>query len=632
MKMKFAVLFMLGLLPGWGMSQTFQEVSTQSGMNHYFYHPDLIGGGVAFFDFNNDGWEDVYLTGGYDQDKLYRNMGNGQFQEIGSMAGLGFTESVVTQGVTTGDIDNDGDRDVFVTTDEHDANLLLINDGAGNFVEVGRTVGISDTLWTTSATMGDFNLDGWLDIYAVNYVGQVGYVFDANGSIIGFAHRCFANSLYLNDGTGRFTEVARTYMTDNDGCGLAVAATDYDRDGDPDIYIANDFGQWVVPNAMLENEFPLASFANVSTTATLDAGIYGMGIAIGDYDEDGNLDYYMTNLGRNILYHNQGNGVFLDVTDSMGVANTFVDTAFATGWGTAFLDFDNDTYLDLMVSNGRVPSAGFIPTSYKDPNKLYRNPGTGAFVDISVAAGVNDSTHGRGLACADYDNDGDIDVLIGVADAHATTDNHALLFKNELNNGNGWLKVRLVGTTSNRDGFGAQVSVFAAGRTFIREIDGGSSHMSQNSSIAHFGLGSLGAIDSLSVSWPGGAVQTFDSLGINQLVVVTENDDSLQVISTSLVQESLSKPALALHVFPNPFSDQVHIQYELIRRSNVRLEIFDLQGRLLVRLEEGLFASGYRKLIWDGKNDAGRPLPNGLYMCVLQVDNNRIMQKLYINL
>lgn len=625
----FRIALLLGgcLLSLGAYTQTFQEVSIGAGIDHYCYHPDLIGGGVAFFDFDNDGWEDIYLTGGYRRDKLYRNLGNGQFSEIGLSAGLAFTEDVVTQGVVTGDIDNDGDRDVFLTTGKNYPNFLLLNDGRGNLIDSGRNNGIADTAWTTSATMGDFNLDGWLDIYATNYIQQLGFLY-ANGQIVGFSHRGYANYLYLNDGTGAFTEVAASYRADDLGCGLAVAATDYDQDGDPDIYIANDFGQWVIPNVMLENQFPLSQFDNVSSTSRLNAGIFGMGIAIGDYDEDGKLDYYTTNIGRNVLFHNEGNGTFTDVTDSMEVANIYVDTAFATSWGTAFLDYDNDSYLDLFVSNGKIPSASFIPTSLKDPNKLYRNPGTGGpFIDVSDQAGIADSTQGRGMAWSDYDNDGDLDLMVGLVDSRITTDDHALFYRNDLANGNHWLKVRLTGTVSNRDGFGAMVRIVAGGRSWIREIDGGSSHMSQHSSLAHFGLGAISQVDSLIVTWPGGNTQIFDPFPADQQVAVTENVDSLVTITTSIVPAPYQQK-LNVSVAPNPFSESVTIRYVLPEPARVSLEMYDFSGKRVARLLDGPIKSGSQSEIWKGIDEQGTPLPSGLYFCILQAGNSREIQKI----
>ena len=609
-------------------AQTFQEVSLSAGIDHYCYHPDLLGGGVAVFDFDNDGWEDIYLTGGHRRDKLYKNLGNGQFVEVGIAAGLGFTENVVTQGVVTGDIDNDGDRDIFLTTDKGFPNYLLINDGQGRFEDSGRDNGITEASWTTAATMGYFNLDGWLDIYAVNYIQQLGFVF-TNGQVSGFAHRGYANFLYINDGAGGFTEVAAPYQADDQGCGLAVAATDYDQDGDPDIYIANDFGQWVVPNVMLQNQYPQQGFTDVSAAAQVNAAIYGMGIAIGDYDEDGKLDYYTTNIGRNVLLHNEGNGVFSDVTDSMQVANIYVDSVFATSWGTAFLDYDNDSYLDLFVANGKIPTASFLSTSYWDPNKLYRNPGTGAaFVDVSTQAGIDDSTQGRGMAWIDYDLDGDLDIFVAVTDAHVTTHNHALLFRNDLANENHWLKVRLTGTVSNRDAFGAHVRVFAGGRSWIREIDGGSSHLSQHSSVAHFGLGAIEQIDSMVISWPGGNTQRFAQFPANQQVQVIENLDSLIAITTSLPTPFSPGSEWAITVAPNPFSETVSIFYTLPAPAFVKVEMYDFSGKRVACLLNGQMQSGNQQLVWDGKDDRETALLSGLYMCVLQAGASLFIRKI----
>jgi len=311
-------------------------------------------------------------------------------------------------GVITGDIDNDGYRDVFVTTwiDEH--NLLFKNNGDGTFQEISASAGILDTALSTAASFGDFNLDGFLDIYVVNYIDPSKPPTDDSG----FYYTCSPNYLYMNNGNETFTEVASLYGVADTGCGLAIAFTNYDQDSDVDIYIANDFGAWVLHNSLYQNNYPSPDFSNVSVSSSMNDAIYGMGIAIGDYDEDGDLDYYVTNLGRNVLRNNQGNGLFIDLTDSAGVANTYTDSnLFAVGWGTAFLDYDNDTYLDLFVVNGHIPADSIIANAPSNPDVFYKNNGDGTFTDLSASLGVDDTSMARGFALGDYDNDGDLDLF-----------------------------------------------------------------------------------------------------------------------------------------------------------------------------------------------------------------------------
>ncbi|HXH17761.1 MAG TPA: FG-GAP-like repeat-containing protein [Chitinophagales bacterium] len=531
MKIRGGITAALLLYPLFSPAQFFTEVSRQSGIDFVTYTPTLIGGGCAFFDYNNDGWLDIYIAGGMKRDKLYRNNADGTFTDVSSSAGI-TKPGIYTVGVVTGDIDNDGDRDIFVTTMGRDEsfrnmvpNILFRNNGNGTFTDISQSAGIVHNAWSVSATLGDYNLDGFLDIYVANYVDSIRFIFDSQNEIAGFSHTGFANFLYMNNGNGTFSQVAPQLQVDNKGTSLAAAFTDYDFDHDVDIHLVNDFGEWVLPDALYRNEYPLDAFTDVSTPSGADAAIYGMGIAVGDYDEDDDLDYYLTNIGRNVLLNNSGSGIFLDTTDFAGVANTYVDSLFTTGWGAAFLDYDNDTWLDLFVANGNIPAADFIKTGEKDPNKLYKNNTDGTFSDVSVIAGVNDSSRARGLAAGDYDNDGDLDLLVTVVeeDTLNNDDWHVLLYRNDISTGNHWLKVETVGTQNNRDGFGSRVEVYSDGRKWIREIDGGSSHASQNSSIAHFGLGNEMAVDSVVVRWPGGGRFSFANVSADQLITVFES-------------------------------------------------------------------------------------------------------------
>lgn len=518
-------------------SQTFTEVSQLAGINHFIYSPSLIGGGCAFFDYNNDGWLDIYIVGGLNQDKLYRNNGDGSFTDVAASAGLYAAGLFYTQGVVTGDIDNDGNRDIFVTTlgDNNDwaepvRNILYRNNGNGTFTDIAAFAGLTDSTWSVSASMGDYNLDGYLDIYVGNYVAQTAFIrHPISNEIIGFAHTGFEDYLYLNNGNNTFTQIAPQLQTNNAGTTLATAFSDFDNDSDMDIYVANDFGEWVIPNVLYRNEYPLDSFTDVSAASGANAGIYGMGIAVGDYNEDGNLDYYITNIGRNVLYQNNGNGTFSDVTDSAGVINTYTpDSLFTTSWGTAFFDYDNNTWLDLFVSNGQIPAVDIIATGVKDPHKLFRNNMDGTFTDVSALEGVSDSTKGRGFATGDYDNDGDLDMLVACTHQFQNgAGTKVLLYRNDQANGNHWLKVNVQGTVNAHDAFGTRIEVYAGGRKWLREIDGGSSHASQNSSTAHFGLGSYAQIDSLVVIWLGGNRFTLYNLTADQTLTIIENGQSI---------------------------------------------------------------------------------------------------------
>jgi hypothetical protein len=498
---------------------TFREVSRSSGIKHVCYDQHRICGGVAFFDYNNDGYQDIYLTGGGDRDRLYENRGDGRFRDVSKKAGLTFTKDVVTVGVATGDIDNDGDRDVFVTTYYGYRNLLLENDGNGRFTDIAEAAGIVDTMWSTAVAFGDYDLDGFLDLHVGNYATYDGLPYDENltGGI--------ENQLYRNRGDRTFEDVAAALGVSNPGgLTLATTFTDFDGDGDLDIYVVNDFGELFEPNALLRNEYPQKRFTDVSAASRTDMEMNGMGIATGDFNEDGALDYYLTNMEHNILYENVGSGMFRD----MGMAHGLEDS-LSTSWGAVFLDYDHDTYLDLLIANGRVlpryrvdDPRHLFRLLHRHENRLFRNDGGGRFHEISQAVGIADTTRGRGLAVADYDNDGDLDFVVAVVSKEKKTKAHALLYRNEGGNAKNWLKVQVEGTGSNRDGFGSRVRVAAAGRRWIREIDGGSSYVSQSSNVAHFGLDNISQVDSVIVVWPGGGLDIITGVTVNQTVHVVE--------------------------------------------------------------------------------------------------------------
>ncbi len=556
------VLCLLGVL-FYAKGQTFTEVSQAAGIDFLYESEAFFGGGAAFFDYNNDDWLDIYVVGGKRRDALYHNNGDGTFTNISESAGLAVTDDVVTTGVVTGDIDNDGFQDVFVTTwykiiegccaelDELNGvpqevfefkgttNILLKNNGDGTFQNIASTSGIIDTAYSASASFGDFNLDGYLDIYVANYVKYVR--FDEFDEI---DHIGYPNFLYINNGNNAFSEVAASFEVNDVGTALAVVATDFDNDNDNDILIANDFGEFVIPNQLFQNNFPENSFDSISISSDANISMYGMGIAIGDYDEDQDLDYYVTNIGQNVLMNNQGDGTFVEQAQIAGVDNTYsTDGLFTTGWGTAFFDFNHDTYLDLVVSNGHIPAANFIQNNITDPDKLYQNNGDGTFEDVGAMFGINNEDINRGLALGDYDNDGDMDMLV-VAITNAddddiltyTDNDHIALYRNDVitnETSQNWLKVALQGTVNNRNAYGARILLKNNGRTFIREIDGGSSHASHHSPIAHFGLGNYNSIDMLKVIWPNGNEQILTNIETNQQIEIVENT-AIEYISLNL--------------------------------------------------------------------------------------------------
>lgn len=527
-RLSYLVFLFLAFIYGCGSKEvSFSEVSESAGVVFFTPTRRMDGGGAAFFDYNNDGWQDIYLTGGDNSiDAFYHNNGDGTFTNIIREAGLGSTHSIPTYGVVTGDIDNDGDRDLLITTERTFRSILMLNNGDGTFRNISVKAGIDDRdMDSHAAAFGDYNLDGYLDFYLIGWVRDYIPLKNEAGETIGYDHGCFKNKFYKNNGDNTFTELSELFGLNNSGCGLATTFSDFDNDNDPDILLANDFGMWVSPNAAFENLYPQDGFVNSADKAGLELEMYGMGIAVGDYDHDKDLDYYFASIGNNFLMQNQGNGKYIDVATQLGVQNDSLydgSERVVTSWGTAFLDVNNDSFDDLFVANGKVSS--FFLVASEDPNKLYLNDGMGGFKDVSRSAGVDVDDVNRSLVYADYDNDGDLDVLITTLNRpDVPADDRVLLYRNDLKNDNNWLQVQLEGTRSNRDGFGAKIFIYSGDDSWVHEVTGGSSFRSQHSSIAHFGLGLSKKVDSLEIIWPGGARQVLKNLEINQRLKVVES-------------------------------------------------------------------------------------------------------------
>lgn len=557
----------------------FSEVTSEAGIDHAYSGIDDTGAGLAFFDMDNDGDEDLWLSGGINRDALYENDGTGHFTEIGEAAGLIITRNIITTGVITGDLDNDGDKDVMLITHKGFSIFILKNKGDKTFELASRTGLENPGFYSMAAAMADINNDGYLDIYSGNYIkrGKLTYSTTNPDSIVGFDHSCYENKLYLNNGDFSFTDVSQSWKAADEGCTLAALFSDYDGDFDPDLLVVNDFGQWVIPNALLQNEQD--SFVNVSSATGMNVGLYGMGVAVGDYDNDLDLDYYITNIGANVLLHNNGDGTYTDKAELRGVQDAQVtEELFTTGWGTAFIDFDNDTDLDLYVANGYISAASFIDNAKENPNRCFENDGKGNFQRIAEGAAVASSSRSRGFVYADIDNDGDLDLAVANANRNGLPDSiqKVQLFRNDSQGQNNWLKLKLEGTRNNRDGYGTQVRIKAEGRWYMREANGGfGTHASQHSTIAHFGLGSAPIVDSLLVYWQGGQLDVYTDIAVNQTLQLTESS----VVST--LDPLSGKTGLELHCYPNPFRGTIRVDYYLPKPSRVTIQIVDQVGAIL---------------------------------------------------
>ena len=585
----------------------FTEVAQSVGITQRAFNRADMAGGSAWLDYDRDGDQDLVLSGGDTGNRLYRNEGNGTFTDVTVAAGFIIPNSFSTQGVVTGDIDNDGYREIFVGTWWHERNFLFRNNGDGTFSDITLSSGLGlDSVWTPAASFGDYDNDGLLDLYSANYVYDPEITKDSLGNQNGFAHRCDGNILWHNNGNGTFSNITPAVLADT-GCGLATIFTDFDQDRDVDLWVANDFGGWIAPNILFQND-PGPSFQDVGSAAGVDHGIYGMGFAVGDYDHDLDLDYYITNIGANLLHQNQGNGVFSEQAYAVGVPGDSLSNAMSTGWGTFFLDADNDSWQDLFCANGYISMIDIFTNAEADPDRLWLNNGNGTFSDITFSANLGDTARARGASYCDFDQDGDLDILVNVVVGDTINSPHfSKLYRNDLNSNQHWLQVELEGVWSNRDGYGAHIQIAANGTRWVHEISGGSSHISQNSSIAHFGLGNSSSVDSLTVYWPSGTVQTFTGLPADTMLLIRE--DSLALSST----RPFSFPLLA---YPNPFQETITFSLQDFGLEPMTCRIFDAKGSLVRTYH--LPTNHQHEWVWDGRNEQGKQLDNGIYLVELR--------------
>ena len=483
--------------------------------------PALVGSGAAWRDYDNNGTLDLYIVNStavrpepgaiLPKNVLYRNNGDGTFTDVTDTAGVG--DTAWGMGCAFADYDNDGDADLYVTN--YKANVFYLNKGDGTFKRfTSGAGGIGHTGFGSGIAWGDFNVDSYLELYIGNYIE---YTKVPQGDEVFFPYDFFGqtNILYLNKGDGGFVDVTDASKV-NGGfhLTLGVAAADYDADGDLDIYLANDTDQ----NILYRNDGEMTFMNTNQPDARSRTGDIrsGMGIAWGDYDNDGALDLFVTNWldENNVLYRNNGDGTFTDVSAQSGV---FESGLGKTCWGTVFFDMDNDTDLDLFFSAGHIDPASWEP--HGQPDVLLRNNGDGSFTDISAQVGLRqfDSPGvGRGVAAADYDADGDLDLLV------VNSGEKPRLLRNEGGNRQNWLHIRTVGVESNRDGVGARVKVITGDAHQIREVAAGSSYLSQNSPEVEFGLGNYDKVDKIIIQWPSGIVQTLNNIPVNQRLIVTE--------------------------------------------------------------------------------------------------------------
>jgi hypothetical protein len=513
---------------------TFLQDSTETEEKYYL---ETMGTGVAWIDYNQDGLMDLFSvqsgeTEAYQpahplRSALYRNNGDGTFTDVTEKAGVGGAGHY-GQGVAVGDFDNDGFPDLYVTG--YGRAILYHNNGDGTFTDVTRKAGVADEGgWSTSAGWFDYDKDGWLDLVVTNYIewtpktnlwcgerrpGYRSYCNPGN-------YKGQKTKLYHNNHDGTFSDVSNSSGVGKpESKGMGVVLADFNNDGWPDIAIAND--TW--PNFLFLNKHD-GTFQDVSLVSGLAAsedGRYeaGMGIDAADVDGDGWLDVYITHLDfeLNRLYHNNHDGTFDDYTYRSGIGNKAI---LLSGVSMKFLDYDNDGWNDIVQLNGAMLDNVQLYHSevfYKEPLLMFHNLGKGQFEKISDSLGPDfmRPIAGRGIATADYDNDGDVDMAIN------NRGDYPELLQNDGGNLNHWLEVLLIGTRSNRDGIGASLKLTSEGFVHVEQSKGGMSYMSASDPRIFFGLGRRAKIESLEITWPSGQVDKLTSLPVDRIIAVKE--------------------------------------------------------------------------------------------------------------
>jgi len=510
----------------------FQEISRGIGLD--FVHSigekhlnniiESVGGGAAFLDYDRDGYIDLYVCNGKwleefnKNDKpdkmptnhLYHNLGDGTYEDVTKNAGVGGDD--YSMGVTVGDYNNDGYPDIFVSN--YGPNVLYKNNGKGSFTDVTRRAGVAGGKeCSVGAVWLDYDNDALLDLYVGNYLyfdPNYKYFYAPDGFTGPMAYDSQPDILYHNKGNGTFEDVTKSMgIVDIDGRAMGVGAADYDNDGFVDIYVANDH----TLNFLWHNEAGkrFTDRGTMSGTAFSQAGeaTVSMSVDFGDYNGDGLLDMFVSDDSYCSLYECLGNGLYSEKGVSSGIS---MAAAQFVGWSSSFFDYDNDTDLDIFKTNGALKHL------YGQEDQIFENDGQGKYKDVALELGsyFHEELVGRGACLGDYDNDGDLDIFI------VNLNDRGIFLRNNKGNQNNWLVLNLIGHASNRDGIGARIKLTAGGKTQTAQKKSTTGYLSQNDHRMHFGLGKADKVEKIEIIWPSGKLQVLENVNASQILTIEE--------------------------------------------------------------------------------------------------------------
>jgi len=511
----------------------FQEIGKEIGIDfvHSIGDKELTnivessGAGAAFLDYDQDGFIDLYVCSGtwikglssgdkpdeLPHNHLYHNRGDGTFEDVTKKAGVG--GPWYSMGVTVGDYNNDGYPDLYVSN--YGTNVLYKNNGNGTFTDVTKRAGVGgkETDFSTGAVWLDYDNDGFIDLYVGKYLNfdpNYKYYYAPDGFPGPLAYDAQPDVLYHNNGDGTFEDVTKKMgITDLDGRAMGVGAADYDDDGFVDIYVANDHSM----NYLWHNNGG-KSFTDVGTPSGTAFGQSGesavsMSVDFADYTGSGRMDMFISDDKYCRLYENMGNGIFSDKSYPSGIA---MPAGPYVGWSSSFIDYNNDGLVDIYKANGALKHL------YGQEDQLFENIGNGRYKDVSTESGKYflKELVGRGACFGDYDNDGDIDAYI------VNLNDRGSFLRNNKGNQNNWFSLNLTGTKSNRDGIGARIKLTAGGKVYVTQKKSTTGYLSQNDPRVHFGLAKNEMIDKIEIKWPSGKIQVLENIKVNQILTVKE--------------------------------------------------------------------------------------------------------------